>query len=323
MRRREFIALSGAAVTWPLAAHAQQSRSIPRVGELTVALPTSPIDSSFRQGLRDLGYTEGQNLSFDFKSAEGKTERLKGFAAELVAAGVDVIFAAGSEATAAARSETASIPIVMVSTNPVGLGFVASLARPGGNVTGLSIFGPEVAGKRLELLKELVPHVTKVAAFWNPNDPGAQFSIQETEKAGAALGIVVQSIEMRTVDDYEPAFRAAVNGHAAAVVVLPAPLMSRNSEQLAGLATQNRLPAIFYSSEAVKSGGLISYGANLSQTYRRAAYYVDRILKGAKPAELPVEQPTKFDLVVNLKTAKALGLTVPPSLLAIADEVIE
>jgi putative ABC transport system substrate-binding protein len=190
VRRREFIALVGGAVTWPLAAQAQQpTRAMPRVGELTVALVTSPIESAFRQGLRDFGYVEGQNLVINFKTAEFKTERLDALAAELVAAKVDVIFAAGSEATTAARGRTTSIPIVMTSTNPVGLGFVASLARPGGNITGLSIFGPEVAGKRLELLKDLIPGTTNVAALWNPNDPGAKFSLKETEEAGAALNI--------------------------------------------------------------------------------------------------------------------------------------
>jgi ABC-type uncharacterized transport system substrate-binding protein len=323
MRRRTFIATLGGAAAWPLAARAQQARPIPRVGELTVSLSTSPIEGAFRQGLRDLGYVEGQNLTIDFKTAEFKTERLAQLAAELIAAKVDVIFASGSEATTAVRSQTTSIPIVMTSTNPVGLGFVASLARPGGNVTGLSLLGPETAGKRFELLNDLIPGITTVAAFWNPNDPGAQFSLKETQAAGAALSIGLQSIETRAIDDFEGAFRTAVSEHAAAVIVLPAPLMSRNSERIASLAIRNRLPTIFYNGEAVKAGGLISYGANLGDVFHRAAYYVDRILKGAKPADLPVEQPTKFDLIVNLKTAKALGLDIPPTLLARADEVIE
>src|SRR5579862_1766280 len=325
MRRRQFIRLiSGAAATaWPLTAHSQQGRPIPRVGELTVALSTSPNEGAFRQGLRDLGYVEGQNLTIDFKTAEFKTELLDRLAAELVAAKVDVIFSSGSEATTAVRSRTTSIPIVMTSTNPVGLGFVTSLARPGGNTTGLSIFGPEVAGKRLEAVKTLVPGIAKAAVFWNPNDPGAQFSLKETQEAGAALNIALQSIEVRTVDGFEDAFHIAVSGRADAVVIIPAPLMSRNSERLASLAIQNRLPTIFYDREAVKAGGLISYGANLGDVYHRAAYYVDRILKGANPADLPVEQPTRFVLFINLKTAKALGITVPQMLLATADEVIE
>jgi putative tryptophan/tyrosine transport system substrate-binding protein len=323
MRRREFITLVGGAAAWPLAARAQLGGPMPRVGELTVALSTSPIEGAFRQGLRDLGYVEGQNLAIDFKTAEFKTELLDRLAAELIASKADVIFSSGSEATTAVRSLTTSIPIVMTSSNPVGLGFVTSLARPGGNVTGLSIFGPDVAGKRLETLKTLVPGLAKAAAFWNPNDPGARFSLKETEAAGAALNVALTSIEVRTVDGFEDAFHAATAAHADAVVVLPAPLMSRNSERLAGLAIQNRLPAIFYDREAVKAGGLISYGANIAGVYHRAAYFVDRILKGAKPADLPVEQPTKFELFINMTTAKALGVTVPPTILAIADEVIE
>jgi putative ABC transport system substrate-binding protein len=323
MRRRKFIASLGGAALWPLAVRAQQARPVPRIGWLTVALSTSPIEGAFRQGLRDLGYVEGQNLVIDFKTAEFKTERLNQLAAELVAAKVDAIFSSGSEATTAVRSQSTSIPIVMTSTNPVGLGFVASLARPGGNVTGLSVFGPDIAGKRLELLKTLIPGLDKAAALWNPNDPGAKFSLKETEAAAAALNIALQPVEVRGVDGFDDAFRAAVSGHSAAVVVLPAPLMSRNSERLASLAMENRLPTIFFSREAVKAGGLLSYGANLADLYYRAAYYMDRILKGAKPADLPIEQPTRFELFINRKTAIALGITVPQTLLALADEVIE
>ncbi len=324
MKRRQFIvALGGLAAAWPCAVAAQQTHRVPRVGVLTVALSTSPIEGAFRHGLRDLGYIEGQNVIIDFKTAEFQTERLNQLAAELVAAKVDVIFSSGSEATTALRRQTTSIPIVMTSTNPVGLGFVASLARPDGNVTGLSILGPDIAGKRLELLKTLIPGIDRVSAFWNPNDPGAEFSLKETDAAGSALNIAVQPVEVRGVDDFDDAFRTATSGHSAAVVVLPAPLMSRNSERLASLAMKNQLPTIFYNREAVKAGGLISYGTNIADVYRRAAYYVDRILKGAKPADLPIEQPTRFELFINRKTATALGITVPPTLLARADEVIE
>jgi putative ABC transport system substrate-binding protein len=211
----------------------------------------------------------------------------------------------------------------MTSTNPVGLGFVASLARPGGNITGLSLLGPEVAGKRLELLKDIVPGIAKVAVLWNPDDPAAQFSLKETQAAAEALKVNLQILETRDVDAFDGAFLAATREGAAGVILLPAPLMSRNAGRIANLAMQSRLPTLFYSEDSVKAGGLISYGASLIAIHRRGAYFVDRILKGANPADLPVEQPTKFELVINLKTAKAIGLELPATLLALADEVIE
>jgi putative tryptophan/tyrosine transport system substrate-binding protein len=237
----------------------------------------------------------------------GREDRLAELAADLVADKVDVIFAAGSQATHAARQKTTSIPIVMTSTNPVGLGFVASFARPGANITGLSLLGPEIAGKRLELLKEIVPDTAKVAVLWNPDDPGAQFSLKETQTAGEALRICLQILETYDVDAFDGAFLAATRERAAAVILLPGPLMSRNAGRIAELAMQRRLPTLLFSKESVKVGGLISYGSDTSAIYRRAAYFVDRILKGAKPAGFPVEQPTKFDLAINLKTAKAIG----------------
>jgi putative tryptophan/tyrosine transport system substrate-binding protein len=324
MRRRDFIAaVGGASVTWPLAARAQQPKPVSRVGMLSLASAMSPIEDAFRQGMRDFGYVEGQNLVLEYRGAAGRADRLAQLAAELVATKVDVIFTLGSEATRAAQQETTNIPIVMTSTNAVGLGFVASLARPGGNTTGLSMLGPEVSGKRLELLKELIPGIAKVAVFWNPNDPSTQFSLKETQAAGEALAVKLQILETRDVDAFDSAFRAATRGDAAAVILLPAPLMSRNAGLIATLAMQSRLPTLFYSDDSAKAGGLISYGPSLVAIDRRAAYFVDRILKGANPADLPVEQPTKFELVINLKTAKALGLSVPPSLMALADEVIE
>jgi putative tryptophan/tyrosine transport system substrate-binding protein len=323
-RRREFITLiAGAATAWPLAGKAQQPKPASRLGFLTQAPVMSPIEDAFRQGLRDFGYVDGQNLIIEYRSGAGRVDRLAELAADLVAAKVDVIFAAGSEATSAARQTTSSVPIVMTSTNPVGLGFVASLARPGSNVTGLSLLGPETSGKRLELIKEMIPGIAKVAVLWNPNDPGARFSLQETQAAAETLKLDLQILETRDVDAFDGAFAAARNEGAAAGILLPAPLMSRNAGRIADLAVQRRLPTLFFSEDSVKAGGLISYGANLIAMNRRAAYFVDRILKGAHPADLPVEQPTVFELAINLKTAKALGLEVPPSLLARADEVIE
>jgi putative ABC transport system substrate-binding protein len=324
LKRREFITLLGGATVLPRAAHAQQPKgAVGRLGLLTVASGVSPIEAALVQGLRDLGYVDGQNLIIEYRAASGKEDQLPRLAAELIAAKVDVLFTSGSQATDAARKLTTNIPIVMVSSNPVGLGFVESLARPGGNITGLSILGPEISGKRLELLKEMIPRLSTVAVFWNSNDPAARFSLQETLSAANVLKIRLIIQETPDVGAFSDAFRAAITEGAAAVILLPAPLMSRNAEPIASLAIQHRLPTLFYSGEAARAGGLMSYGANLSAVSRRGAYFIDRILKGAKPAELPVEQPTKFDLIINLKTARALGLTVPDKLLALADEVIE
>jgi putative ABC transport system substrate-binding protein len=324
MKRREFIAaLGSAAVAWPHAARAQQARQLSRIGILSSASAVSPIEAAVLQGLREFGYTEGQNLIVEYKGSGGKPGRLAGLAAELTAAKVDVIFAGGSEATQAAQRETKIIPIVMTSTNPVALGFVSSLARPGGNITGLSLLGPEASGKRLELLRELIPGIGKVAVFWNPHDPGAQYSLKETQAAAEKLAIGLQILETRDVDAFDTAYLAAASAAAEAVILLPAPLMTRNAARIADRALKSRLPTMYYAADSVKAGALLSYGPSLIAIYRRAAYFIDRILKGASPADLPVEQPTKFELVINLKTAKALGITVPPALLARADEVIE
>jgi putative ABC transport system substrate-binding protein len=284
----------------------------------------SATEIAFVQALQeDYGYVVGQNVFVDYRGAAENRDRLNQLAAELVAANVDVIFASGSQATNAVRRQTSTIPIVTMSTNPVGLGFVASLAHPRGNITGISLLGPEVAGKRFELLKELVPAIVNVAIFWNPNDPGAQSSLTETQTAGRALAVNLIILETRDPADFEGAFLAATREGASAVILLPAPITNSSAPRIAELAVQNRLPTLFFSDDGVKAGGLASYGANLIASYRRAAFYVDRILKGEKPSDLPIEQPTQFDLAINLKTAKALGLTVPPSLLARADEVIE
>jgi len=323
MRRRDFIAGFGGAALYRVAANAQPSRATVRIGALTVAAVQSPLERAVIEGLRDYGYIEGQNLTLDYRYSANSEARLARFAAELVTSKPDVVFASGSEATTAIRRLTTTIPIVMTSTNPVGLGFVASLARPGGNITGLSIFGPEVSAKRLELLRELLPRTTHVAAFWNPVDPGARFSLQETESAAGILNIKLQAQAVRTIDDFAAAMQAAEQQKADAVILLPAPLMSRNAAQISALAAPRRLPTLFYSDEAIKAGGLMSYGPSLVGVYRRAGYFIDRILKGASPAELPVEQPSKFELSINLKTAKAIGVDVPPTLLARADNVIE
>jgi putative tryptophan/tyrosine transport system substrate-binding protein len=320
MRRREFIAGLGSAAAWPLAARAQQSKPASRVGVLAVE---STRGEAFLQGLRDLGYVEGRNLVIEFRDAGGRMERLAALAEDLARINVDLIFAQGSQATRAARQATTTIPIVMISSDPIGLGFVASLSRPGGNITGLSLLAPEVSGKRLELLKQIIPGIVLAAVLWNPDDPGAVVSLKETQSAAQTLGLKLQTLEARSVDAFDNAFEAATREGAGAVVLLPAPVMGRNADRIAALGLRSRLPTVFFEGVLPKAGGLISYGVNLSAVDRRAAYYADRILKGAKPAELPVEQPTKFDLVINLKTAKALGLTIPEALLATADELIQ
>jgi putative ABC transport system substrate-binding protein len=323
MRRREFITLiGGAAASWPLAARAQTNR-VSRIGILSVNPVTSTYVKAFLQGLHDLGYVEGKNIVVEYRDAAGQSDRLTALAAELVKTAVDVIFANGSEATRAAQQMTTGVPIVMTSSNPLGLGFVASLARPEGNITGVSLMAPETSGKRLELLKEIVPGLVNVAVFWNPNDPGAASSLKETVAAAEAIGLKPQILPISDGNSIDVAFGDAVKQGAQAVIPLPTPGMGMHMRRIADLALKNRLPTMYFSDELPKAGGLLSYGVNITALFRRAAYYVDRILKGTKPADLPVEQPTRFELVINLKTAKALGLTVPPTLLARADEVIE
>jgi putative tryptophan/tyrosine transport system substrate-binding protein len=322
MKRREFIAaLGGMAIARPSGLDAQQARPLPRIGRLSIG--NSRIEDAFRQGLRDFGYVEGQNLLVEYRRAGETPGQLDGFAAELVALKVDVIVAASSQTTRAAFNQTKTIPIVTLSTNPVGLGFVTSLAKPGGNVTGVSLLGPEVSGKRLQLLKQAVPGVTRVAVIWNPDDPAAHFSVEESQTAAAALGLKLQVLEGRNANAIDGALQAAANAQAEAVVLLPTPLFDGLGEQIAGLAMRRRLPTLYFSKDPVKAGILMSYGPDILAASRRQAYFVDRILKGTKPADLPVEQPAKFELAINQKTAKALGLNVPESLLASADEVIE
>jgi putative ABC transport system substrate-binding protein len=326
--RRAFIGtLAGGLLAAPLAAEAQEAGKVPRIGFLW---GTSPSDrphllDAFRQGLRELGWVEGQNIVVDHRYAEGRFDRLPDLAAELVRLKVDIIVAQPVPAVAAAKNATETIPIVMISGgDPVVLGFVASLARPGGNVTGSSYgVGFEIVGKQLELLKETVPKVRRVAILSNPANPSQPGAIKEVNVAARSLGVQLQLLEARGPNDFDGAFAAMATERVGALLVLAESLFVLHRTRLADLAARRRLPAAYGFREHVEAGGLMSYGPSVRDLHRRAATYVDKILKGAKPADLPVEQPTKFELVINLKTAKALGLTIPPSLLQRADEVIQ
>ena len=303
-------------------AEAQQPTKIPRIGLLGDSASTNPARTeAFRQGLRELGYVEGKNIVIEWRDAEGKPDRQRALAVELVRLKIDVLVTTGSGATRAAKKATATIPIVMAQDpDPIGNGFVASLARPGGNITGLSNLGPELSGKRLELLKEVVPRLTRVAVFGTSTFPGNAQILRETELAAGVLRVQLQYLDVLDPKDVETAFRGASKGRAEAVLVLAGQVFTSQRTQLATLAVKNRLPAIYYATEFVEDGGLMTYGANRADLARRAATYVDKILKGAKPADLPVEQPTKFEFIINLKAAKQIGLTIPPDVLARAVE---
>ena len=327
MDRRTFISgLTFGLLAAPLAAEAQPPGKVPRIGVLVVATRSffSTRIESFRQGLRELGYVEGKNVLIEYRYAEGKLDLLPALASELVQLKVDVIVTASPPGVQAAKNATSTIPIVFAAIgDPVGGGFVASLARPGGNVTGLSILAPALSGKRLELLKEAFPKVTRVVILWNPTSSGEALSFREMPAVAKALGVQHQSMEVRAANDFEDGFQRAKQEGAQALVTMPSPVINANRQQILEFAAKNRLPAMYAGSEFVEAGGLMSYGPNYTDQFRRAAVFVDKILKGAKPGDLPVEQPTKFELVINLKTAKALGLTIPPSLLQRADQVIE
>ena len=326
MDRRTFIgALTGSLLVGPLAAEAQSTGKIARVGFLTTTQASEPVDMAFRQGLRDLGYVEGRNVVIEYRSAHGKVERLPDLAAELAALRVDVVVAVTNPAIAAAKQATATVPIIMVvGVEPVSAGFVASTAHPGGNITGLTFDVTEDTwAKRMSLLKETVPKVSRVLVFWNPDYPPNRARWTTIESAGRSLHVTLLSAEIRGIRDVGKGFVTASAGHAGALFVPGDPLLISLRSDIANLAVQHGLPSMSPYREGAEAGGLMAYGANLPDQLRRAAAYVNKILEGAKPADLPIEQPSKFELVINLKTAKALGLTIPPSLLQRADQVIE
>jgi putative ABC transport system substrate-binding protein len=319
------ILIAAVLLTVATVANAQQTTKVSRIGYLTGASPSSMSarTEAFRQGLRELGYVEGKNIVIEYRYAEEKLDRLPALAAELVRLKVDVIVSGGPGATRPAKEATNTIPVVMTFDNdPVANGFVGSLARPGGNITGLSTLAPEISGKQLELLKEIVPKLSRVTVLGSSTNPGNAHTLKETELVAGALAVKLQYLDVREPRDIETAFRAAGKGRAEAVLVLGNPVLASQRTQFANLAVKTRLPAIYWRSDIVESGGLMSYGVSFSDLDRRAATYVDKILKGAKPADLPVEQPTKFELVINLKAAKQIGLTIPPNVLARADRVI-
>ena len=311
----------------PLTADAQPTGKVYRIGYIQTAAPSEMehLTRALDEGLRELGYVEGRNIVFERRFAEGRQERLPALAAELVRLNVDVILTGGNPVIAAVKQATATIPVVMaVSRDPVGTGFVASLARPGGNITGLSNDpGPDIHGKLLEFLKQAVPGTSRVAYLWNPVPPGAETYRKVIESAARKLGVTLQPAQVRGRNEFEGAFAAMVRERADAVVVASDPLLFPARSQIVLLAARHRLPAVYGNREYAEVGGLMSYGPNIAHLFRRAATYVDKILKGTKPGDLPVEQPTNFELVINLKTAKALGLTIPSSLLLRADHAIE
>jgi putative ABC transport system substrate-binding protein len=327
MKRREFIMLlGGAAVVWPMAARAQQAPVVARIGLLSPFSPSTAAawHKAFVHGLHDLGWVEGKNISIEYRYADGREDRLPDLATDLVRLNVNVIVTTVNTDTLAAKNATRTIPIVMASAgDPVGGGLVESLARPGGNITGLSQIAPDLAGKRLQLLKEINPRLGRVAVLWNPQGTTSPIAWREIQLPAQELSVKLQSLPITGPNDFDQAFEDAARAHVDALIILPDPLFAGNLIRLAELAAKSRIPSMFHLREYADHGGLIVYGVDRTEQFRRAAAYVDRILKGTTPADLPVEQPTKFELVINLKTAKALGLTMPPSLLATADEVIE
>ena len=326
MKKITVFTLSALLVSLYSPAGAQQTKKIPRIGISSPYAADSLQAESFRQGLKDVGYVEGKNIAIEYRWSEGRNERLTDLAAELVRSRVDLIVAISTLVARRTKeaTKTMPIPIVMVSGDAVGTGLVASLAHPGGNVTGISLFFPELTTKRLEILKEVVPGFSRVAVLWDPEGPAPVVAFRETEVAAKALGLQLESLEVRAPNpDFETVFRSAMKSHAAALLVIGNPLINRYLAQIVGLAQRNRLPAMYADKFFVEAGGLMSYGVNIVDVYKRLGVYVDKILKGTKPADLPVEQPTKFEFIINLKTAKALNLTIPPNVLVRADKVVK
>jgi putative ABC transport system substrate-binding protein len=324
--RREFLISLGAALAWSFPARAQLPRRMYRIGFLgnsTAALEAN-LTKAFRQGLRDLGYEEGRNITIEYRWAEGKYERFPALIAELVALDLDVIVTAGTPAALAVKKAAISVPLVLAAIgDPVGVGVVPSLARPAGNITGLSAMATDLEGKRLQLLGEVVPGLSHVAVMWNPLNEFQEISIRQLNAAGEALKIKMQPVAVGVAEDLDAAFATLVKDKPQALIILADRIFLHNRARLMDFATQNRLPGVYAYRELVEAGGLMSFGPSYEDLHRRAATYVDKILKGAKPADLPIEQPTKFNLVINRRAAEALGLTIPGSILARADEVIE
>jgi len=326
MRRREFIALLAGAAAWPLPARAQQSRKLPRIGVLLAGTPASfsPRAKALRDGLHDLGYVEGATIAIEWKWGQDRAERLPELAAELVGLNVDAIVTAGTPAAKALKNATRTIPIIMALIgDPVAAGLVETLARPGGNATGFSIVAPELSGKRLQLLKEIVPGISAVAVISNAANPQSQIELREMQVAAQTLDLRLQPIQISAESSLENAFEKLSKESIQTLIVLTDAILYSQRSRIVALAAEKRLPAMYFFREFVQEGGLMSYAPSDSDLFRRAATYVDKVLKGTKPADLPVEQPIKFELIINLKTANALGLAVPPTLLARADAVIE
>ncbi|HEY2538271.1 MAG TPA: ABC transporter substrate-binding protein [Stellaceae bacterium] len=325
MRRRKFITLVGAvSAAWPISARAQQGEKIYKIGFLNAGSPESGPKSILNEAFRELGYVEGKNVTFERRFAEDRLDRLPKFAAELVSLKVDVIMAGGTLAPLAAKRATSTIPIVMMAAgDPVGSGLVASLANPGGNVTGMSLMAPDLGGKRLQLLKELLPELSRVGIVWNAANPYSALVFKETAGAARTLEVELQSLEVRKPADIDAALETATDQHADALITVEDPLTIDFRKKIAESAANHRLPSISGLRVFADSGFLMTYGADFADILRRSVVYVDKILKGAKPSDLPIEQPTTFEMVINLKTAKSLGLTIPSLLLARADEVIE
>jgi ABC-type uncharacterized transport system substrate-binding protein len=328
LMRKNIIGLTLCAMLFALCipAQAQQPTKIPRIGYLSVLSPSTMADriEAFRQGLRELAYVEGKNIVIEWRYGQEKSGRVSELATELVRLKVDVIISGGNSATQAAKKATDSIPIVMTrASDPVASGFVASLARPGGNITGLSTLAPEISGKRLELLQEIIPRLSRVAVLGTSTSPGNAQELREVELAAGALGVNIQYVDVLSPKDIENAFRAAVRGRADAVLMMVGAFRTSQQKEITELAAKSRLPVTYESARSVEAGGLMSYGVSMIDLDRRATTYVDKILKGTKPADLPVEQPKKFEFIINLKAAKQIGLTIPPNVLARADRVIK